>query len=95
MAEKLCPVCGAYWKCDCVVPPPPSPPEAAPPIARRRTRSKDLIIDARQPETAPTCDHDWVDAVGVELFDDIDIPEARIMVCRLCGLYAVEQEVGN
>lgn len=35
-----------------------------------------------------TCAHDWVQAVGVDL--DAELPEdASVLVCRLCGLYAV------
>jgi hypothetical protein len=93
MAEKLCPVCGAYWKCDCVIPAPPPEPPPASPLRQRRTEvdPHDLIIDARSTVTEPVCEHDWVDAVGVELDEDIGIEEARVLICRLCGLYAVEQ----
>ena len=37
----------------------------------------------------PGCEHDWVEAVAVELDDELG--EAQVMVCRLCGLYAVQQ----
>ena len=64
MADRLCPKCGAYWQCDCVL------EELAQPI--------DLM-----------CDHDWIDAVAVE-HDPEAFPEGtRVMMCRLCGLYAV------
>jgi hypothetical protein len=33
------------------------------------------------------CDHDWVEAVGVEVLDELDE-----YLCRLCGLYAVRME---
>ena len=36
----------------------------------------------------PACNHDWVDAVGVDR-DEV-LPEGtRVIMCRLCGLYAV------
>jgi len=101
MEQKLCPRCGAYWACDCVIEEPP-PPRALPgPVVRPPRRSPrrsevrdDLVIDARV-EPASACPHDWVDAVGVELDDSLAGAESRVMVCRLCGLYSVEQGVGN
>jgi hypothetical protein len=47
-------------------------------------RFKDLELPA-----APGCVHDWVDAVAVEI--DFDLPDlqAKVLVCRLCGLYSV------
>jgi len=64
----LCPKCGAYWRCDCVI--------------------EDLMYvpDAR-------CEHDWTEAVGVELDSDAIGEGAKVLVCRLCGLYAVEERV--
>lgn len=32
--------------------------------------------------------HDWVPAVGVER-DEVLPPDLEVIVCRLCGLYAV------
>jgi hypothetical protein len=89
--QKLCPKCGAYWSCDCVIEAPPPPPLVRP---SRRTEVRDLVIDART-EPASACEHDWVDAVGVDLDEDIAMPEARVLVCRLCGLYAVGQQVNG
>jgi hypothetical protein len=81
MESKLCPKCGAYWACDCVI-------EQAQPPARSR-----LLRDDGPPEpmallATPTagCQHDWT-----QLDDDVDMGEAQVLVCRLCGLYAVEK----
>lgn len=36
------------------------------------------------------CEHDWADAVGVELDEIIELADGEsVVVCRLCGLYAV------
>ncbi len=43
---------------------------------------------AFQPST-PGCDHDWSDVVAVEVERDDFPTEARVVVCRLCGIYAV------
>jgi hypothetical protein len=40
----------------------------------------------------PACSHDWAEAVGVEI-DGVDLTEVQVLVCRLCGLYAVEERV--
>ena len=66
MTQRLCPVCGAYWQCDC--------------------RPEELVMPA-----TPGCEHDWTDAVGVDI--DVDLGEVKVVVCRLCGLYAVEARV--
>jgi len=78
MESKLCPRCGAYWKCDCTF----------------------EVIEMREPEleklafpAKPGCVHDWVEAVGVEIEDDLVQGEAQVMVCRLCGIYAVEEKL--
>jgi hypothetical protein len=69
VSQKLCPRCGAYWRCDCLV------------------EELSFVADAR-------CEHDWVDAVGVELDSDgLDLETAKVLVCRLCGLYAVQERV--
>jgi hypothetical protein len=64
MERILCPICGAYWRCDC-------------------------DRDAIYLPVDENCDHDWLEAVGVE----VDIEPAggahKAMVCRLCGLYSV------
>jgi hypothetical protein len=41
--------------------------------------------------TSGGCEHDWSAVVGVELEDEQVMGEARVLVCRLCGLYAVQQ----
>jgi hypothetical protein len=41
----------------------------------------------------PGCQHDWIEAVGVEIEDDLVQGEAQVMVCRLCGIYAVEEKL--
>jgi len=44
-------------------------------------------------QTDPACMHDWVDAVGVDR--DESFPDnARVIMCRLCGLYAVTPAEG-
>lgn len=43
----------------------------------------------------PGCDHDWIDAVGVELFVDLDNRDAHVVVCRLCGSYTVGESTEN
>jgi hypothetical protein len=45
----------------------------------------------RLPETLG-CEHDWTETVGVEIDASLDLNGARVVVCRLCGLYAVAQE---
>jgi hypothetical protein len=85
-SENLCPKCGAYWKCDCVI-------EAPPPLQRLRPPER----LAAPPEPAgllatpdATCQHDWAEVVGVELEDEAITGEVQVLLCRLCGLYAVE-----
>ena len=38
------------------------------------------------------CAHDWTEAVGVTLDLEIEGENARVLVCRLCGLYAVKNQ---
>jgi hypothetical protein len=92
---KLCPKCGAYWACDCVIEAPP--PERSPPAERALPR-RELAAPAPQEELEPPrimqaagCQHDWTEVVGVELDEDASFGEAQVLVCRLCGLYAVEK----
>lgn len=81
MAERLCPKCGAYWACGCELEVPPAGLSARPIDAGDRT-SYGQPLDV-------TCAHDWVDAIGVE-HDQEAFPEgARVLMCRLCGIYAV------
>jgi hypothetical protein len=77
MESSFCPRCGAYWQCGC----------------------KYDVIEIKQPvaeklafPVTPGCQHDWIEAVGVEIDDDLVIGEAQVMVCRLCGIYAVEEK---
>ena len=78
--EKLCPRCGAYWQCDCVLD-----------VVELRPRE----IEGLSLPSNPGCQHDWSEAVGVDLDPDL-LPrgdsEVQVMVCRLCGLYAVEEK---
>ena len=37
------------------------------------------------------CEHDWAEAVGVDIDPGLDLGGAKVLICRLCGLYAVEQ----
>lgn len=37
----------------------------------------------------PGCEHDWTEAVGVELDIDNKSEDTHVFLCRLCGIYAV------
>ena len=94
-SSKLCPVCGAYWKCDC------KPEE----VARLRQREVDrsalnresfnTLAPSRDPAPEQPagggCNHDWSEAIGVEVDEQLVDGETLVMVCRLCGLYSVEE----
>ena len=98
-SAKLCPVCGAYWKCDC------KPEE----VARVQRREVDRSALNQAPEisrlslrersgnqpgpdtTNSGCQHDWSEALGVEVDDQLASGEMQVLVCRLCGLYSVEE----
>jgi hypothetical protein len=83
---KLCPKCGAYWKCDCIIEAPA--PERMPPprdVPAQEQLEPPKILQANG------CEHDWTEVVGVELDEDAAFGEAQVLVCRLCGLYAVEK----
>jgi hypothetical protein len=86
--SRLCPKCGAYWRCDCVID--PQPPRHLSP-APRRSGENSSRLTAPQPAETPGCQHDWTEVVGVELDADASLEEAQVLVCRLCGLYAVEK----
>jgi hypothetical protein len=73
MEARLCPKCGAYWKCDCVI---EETVVLAPP-------SEVLSVDAM------ICPHDWIEAVGVDMDVEVGGTSRQVLVCRLCGLYAV------
>jgi hypothetical protein len=86
-SARLCPKCGAYWKCDCVIEAPePQRLRSQPRFERPQDEPAGLIA-----APAAACQHDWSEVVGVELDDDAVLGEAQVMVCRLCGLYAVEK----
>ncbi|HEU0073387.1 MAG TPA: hypothetical protein VFS30_05185 [Dehalococcoidia bacterium] len=87
MEAKLCPKCGAYWKCDCVIEA-PAPARMPPP---RYVPEPQEQLEAPKILQAASCEHDWTEVVGVELDDDALYGEAQVLVCRLCGLYAVEK----
>ena len=56
--------------------------------------SCDCSIDELLPLRDDGCEHDWTEAVGVEVVDGvIDLESARVMFCRLCGLYSVREKV--
>ena len=86
MEAQLCPKCGAYWKCDCVIEPPPQrvPPPSELPAPQEQSEPPKII-------QAAGCQHDWTEVVGVELDEDASAGEAQVLVCRLCGLYGVEK----
>jgi hypothetical protein len=86
--SKLCPKCGAYWACDCIIEA-PSPSRLPPPPRDLPAPSEEL--EAPKILQAAGCEHDWTEVVGVELDEDADYGEAQVLVCRLCGLYAVEK----
>ena len=81
MEARLCPNCGAYWQCDCRIEAPPPPPADA-------ARPEDPAPRMRYEDA---CQHDWAETVGVDI--DIDLTDRRVLVCRLCGLYAVQDRV--
>jgi hypothetical protein len=98
-SSRLCPVCGAYWKCDCK-------PED---VARVQRRQVDRSVLNQAPSISPPpasgqsdnqvsdsiasggCNHDWSAALGVEVDEQLIDGEAQVLVCRLCGLYSVEE----
>ena len=49
------------------------------------------MIESLDIPVDPAYEHDWLDAVGVELLVDTDNPDAHVVVCRLCGAYSVRQ----
>jgi hypothetical protein len=77
VSERLCPKCGAYWQCDCVLD-----------VVELHPRDLERLTLP----VSPGCQHDWAEAVGVDLDIDVALHEAQVMVCRLCGLYAVEEK---
>ena len=77
MESKLCPKCGAYWKCDCKFD-----------VVELKPRDAEKLAFP----VAPGCQHDWTEAVGVAIDEDLVDGEAQVMVCRLCGIYAVEEK---
>jgi hypothetical protein len=49
-------------------------------------------VDWSRTSAGPGCDHDWTEVLGVDLDEAVShAGEARVLLCRLCGLYAVEQ----
>ena len=87
-STRLCPKCGAYWKCDCVIEAPPPAPEKQAPRPRLNAGAEPTGLLA---SPGATCQHDWSEVVGVELEDTTVLGEAQVVVCRHCGLYAVER----
>jgi hypothetical protein len=98
-STRLCPVCGAYWKCDC----------KSEEVERLRRREVERSALNQVPESsrfAPReqsnnqdadsadgggCNHDWSEALGVEVDEQLVSGETQVLVCRLCGLYSVEE----
>ena len=35
------------------------------------------------------CEHDWTEAVGVEILIDQVSEDSHVFICRLCGIYSV------
>jgi hypothetical protein len=85
-STKLCPKCGAYWKCDCVIEAPAATQRSI--RQRAETPAEPSGLLAAQDSV---CQHDWAEVVGVELDEDAVVGEAQVLVCRHCGLYAVEK----
>jgi hypothetical protein len=77
MTTRLCPRCGAYWECDCKF---------------DEVRMDSRIWDELTQPSDDGCPHDWTVAVGVTLDIESEASEARVLVCRLCGLYAVQKQ---
>jgi hypothetical protein len=75
--DRFCPKCGAYWKCDCKLD-----------VVELRAGALDKLAMPVQ----AGCQHDWTEAVGVEVDETLVPGEAQVMVCRLCGIYAVEEK---
>lgn len=46
------------------------------------------MLDEWKQPVDPACRHDWVPAVGVDVDEALE-GDAGVVVCRLCGLYAV------
>lgn len=77
MESSYCPKCGAYWKCDCRFD-----------VVEMRPRDLENLAFP----TAPGCQHDWIEAVGVNVDEDLVFGEAQVLVCRLCGIYSVQEK---
>jgi hypothetical protein len=78
--SKFCPKCGAYWQCDCVIE-----------VVEDEVLLRPSEIEKLQIPIQPGCEHDWSEALGVEVDEDLVPGEAQVMVCRLCGIYSVEE----
>ena len=52
----------------------------------------DCRVEELAPLTDVACSHDWAEAIGIDLDPDLTDGETRVVVCRLCGLYAVEED---
>jgi hypothetical protein len=50
-------------------------------------------VDWSAARTDGGCHHDWNEVLGVELDEAVTRTEAQVLVCRLCGIYAVEERV--
>jgi hypothetical protein len=72
----LCPICGAYWACDC-------------PKIESRFEKPQVEELPREPVSAG-CNHDWQEVVSVDLEGTAYPDGARVVACRFCGLYAVQ-----
>jgi hypothetical protein len=51
----------------------------------------DCRFEDLNPIVDRTCAHDWNEAMGVEVDEELAPDGARVYVCRLCGLYSVEE----
>ena len=50
------------------------------------------LADALSLEGSAGCAHDWNDVVAVEVEHEAYPGPARVVVCRLCGIYSVLSE---
>ena len=53
----------------------------------------DCRFDAPILPASAGCEHDWAEAVGIDVDPGLDLETAQVLVCRLCGLYAVDERV--
>jgi hypothetical protein len=53
----------------------------------------DCSFEDLNPLVDAACSHDWAEAIGVEIDDDLAPEGAAVYLCRLCGIYSVQERV--